>query len=378
MVYAIIYMMSIKVGIIGGGQLAGLTILEGISKNIDFAVLTNSKDSMASYLTNNIYTEDKLEDFIDFSDVITYEFEHINKKILEHPKLLDKLYPGVKPIELKQNRLKEKRFLKENNFITVPFYEAKNGKEAYEIALELKKELIIKTISNGYDGKGQYAIHRSDDLENIKDILISSKDEFLIEEFCYFDFEMSLIAGVNKENIVFMPMTKNIHKNGILLLNYTDDFSIEVQEKAKAIVSRLLKALEIEKGILTVEFFVKAKDIYINEFAPRVHNTGHHTLDDTEYSQFDLLLRSILDLPLYQPKLISPGGMVNIIGNIELSKDLTKSLMLIEGAKLYWYRKTPREGRKIGHINLTGESIEIVKTKIKSVCKILYPHLNIC
>ncbi len=370
--------MSIKVGIIGGGQLAGLTILEGASKNIDFAVLTDSRDSMASHLINNIYTEDSLDEFVAFSDVITYEFEHINPKILENNKLLDKLYPGVKPIELKQNRLKEKRFLKEYNFMTVPFYETKDGKEAYEIASELKKELIIKSISNGYDGKGQYVIHTSDDLEKIKEFLINSKDEFLIEEFCYFDFEISLIAGINNDIIVYMPMTKNIHKNGVLLYNFTDDFSMEIQEKAKAIVSRLLKTLNIKKGILTVEFFVKAKDIYINEFAPRVHNTGHHTLDDTEYSQFELLLRAILDLPLYHPSLKTQGGMVNIMGNIQLDKDLMKHIMLVEGAKLYWYRKSPREGRKLGHVNITAKNIDFAKTKIKSVCKILYPHQNIC
>lgn len=366
-----------KVGIIGGGQLAALTILEGITKNVDFAILSDEKDIPASYFIKNIYTKEHLEEFIAFSDVITYEFEHIDMNLFDNNRLLDKLYPGIKPIELKQNRLKEKKFLKDNNFSIVSFYEAKTGKEAYEIAKELSKELIIKAVSNGYDGKGQYIIHTKEDLEKIKTLLLNTKDEFIIEEFCYFDFEMSMITGINNDRIVFLPMTKNVHKNGVLLYNFTDNFDIEIQEKAKAITARLLKALGIKKGVLAVEFFVKSKHIYINEFAPRVHNTGHHSLDDTEFSQFELLLRTILDLPIYNPKLITQGGMVNIIGNIMLSKSLLDTVHLIEGAKLYWYRKQPRENRKIGHINIVAKDIESIKTKIRNICKILYPNINI-
>ncbi len=366
-----------RVGIIGDGQLAMMSIIKGLMMNIDFAVLSSEGDSPASYVTKYVFKENQIEEFVAFSDVITYEFEHFDKRIFESQKLLDKLYPGKKPIELKQNRLLEKRFLAEHNFPTIPFYEAKDKDEAFEIIEDLNKEVVVKTISNGYDGKGQYIIHTREDVELLKEKLKDSTDAFLIEEFCHFDFEISLIAGVSKDNIVFMPMTKNIHKNGILLYNHTDSFAIEVQEKAKAITTRLLKALDIKKGILAVEFFVKAKDIYINEFAPRVHNTGHHTLDDAEFSQFELLLRTILDMPIYSPSLTTQGGMINIIGNINLTKELLDAVCSLEGAKLYWYRKTPREGRKMGHINVVGKDTEEIKAKIRNLSKVLYPSLNV-
>ncbi len=366
-----------KVGIIGGGQLAMMTIQEGLRMGMDFAVLSDTQDVPASYFTKNIYTKDRIEEFMAFSDVITYEFEHIDREIFENHKLLDKLYPGVKPIELKQNRLKEKIFLARNNFSTMPFYEAQSGMEAFEIANDLNKELVIKKVSQGYDGKGQYAVHTKDDLERLKDVFISSKDTFLIEEFCYFDFEMSVIAGISNEQVVFLPMTRNVHKNGILLYNHIDKFSIDIQEKTKAITTRLLKALDIKKGVLAVEFFVKAKDIYINEFAPRVHNTGHHTLDDMELSQFELLLRTLFELPIYSPQAISEGGMVNIIGDINLTKELMGSILQLEGTKFYWYRKTPKENRKIGHINITAKDLESLKAKIRYISKTLYPNINV-
>jgi Phosphoribosylaminoimidazole carboxylase (NCAIR synthetase) len=366
-----------RIGIIGDGQLAMMSIMEGLMMDIDFAVLSFEGDSPASYVTKHVFKENEVEEFAAFSDVITYEFEHFDKKIFGCEKLLDKLYPGVKPIELKQNRLLEKKFLKDHNFPVVPFYEAKNADELFEVVESLNKEVVVKTISNGYDGKGQYVIHTRDDLELLRNRLKDSKDTFLVEEFCYFDFEMSLIAGVSKDRIVFMPMTKNIHKNGILLYNHTDVFTNEVQEKAKAITSRLLKALDIKKGVLAVEFFVKAKDVYINEFAPRVHNTGHHTLNDAEYSQFELLLRTMLDMPIHSPSLITQGGMINIIGNINLTKELKDSILSLEGASLYWYRKTPREGRKLGHINVVGKDVEEVKVKLRNLSKLLYPSLNI-
>ena len=366
-----------KVGIIGDGQLAMMSILEGLKMNIDFAVLSFEGDSPASYVTKHVFRKDQLEEFVAFSDVITYEFEHFDRSIFDNHKLVDKLYPGTKPIELKQNRLLEKKFLASHNFLTVPFYEAKNKDELFDILKELNKEVIIKTISNGYDGKGQYVVRKKEDVDALKKMLEDSKDAFLIEEFCYFDFEMSLIAGVSEDRIAFMPMTKNVHKNGILLYNHTDCFSIEVQEKAKAITTRLLKALDVKKGVLAVEFFVKAKDVYINEFAPRVHNTGHHTLDDTEFSQFELLLRTILDIPVYSPSLKTQGGMINIIGDIHLTKDLMDAVCSLEGTKLYWYRKTPRDGRKIGHINVVGKDTEEVKSKIRNLSKVLYPSLNV-
>ncbi len=366
-----------RVGIIGDGQLAMMSIIEGLIMDIEFAVLSFEGDSPASHVTKHVFQETQIEEFVAFSDVITYEFEHFDKKIFDYQKLLDKLYPGVKPIELKQNRLLEKKFLAEKNFPVVPFYEAKNTDELFEILDSLNKEVVVKTISNGYDGKGQYTVHTKDDIEILKEKLKDSKDSFLIEEFCYFDFEMSVIAGISKDRVVFMPMTKNIHKNGILLYNHTDSFTIEIQEKAKAITTRLLKALDIKKGVLAVEFFVKAKDLYINEFAPRVHNTGHHTLDDAEFSQFELLLRTILDMPIYSPSLKTQGGMINIIGNINLDKELINRVLSLEGAKLYWYRKTPREGRKIGHINVTAEDIEDIKAKLRNLSKILYPSLNV-
>lgn len=349
-----------KIGIMGSGQLGMMSILENLMRGFEFYILCAKEKDPACNLAN-FYFIDNIEEFAQKVDIITYEFEHIDEKALKNETVLKKLKPGLLPLNLKQNRIKEKMFLKEMGFKTAPFYIADSLEKLVEILKSINKKAIIKDPKGGYDGKGQFIIDK-----DIKEEFIlknfKPKHTYLIEEFIDFDFELSCFIAKNKTGKAFLPITFNRHKNGILDYSFIYN-NKALEEQAKRITQDLAQKLNIEEGVLTVEFFVKDNELYVNEFAPRVHNSFHHSLDTMSLSQFDLFIRAISNTNLYDPKILSFGGMVNLIG-IRLTNKLLEKINSIKDAKIYWYKKEPRPNRKVGHINVLGDSQEEVLEKI--------------
>ncbi len=358
-----------RIGILGGGQLGFMTILEGRKLGYSFNVLDRNPHSPAARVSDRWYPPEEVINFCRNSDVITYEFEHIEEEVLQ--KIEGRVMPSLEVLYMKKSRIKEKEFLKKAGYPICNFKVAE-GKELLPAVKEIGFPAVIKRERAGYDGKGQFKICNPSDLEKVEDC----SSNFVIEEFVKFKAEVSVI-GVRdlKGKIAVYPLTENIHKDGILLYNRTveDD---EIKKNAIEIVSSLMEDLSLV-GLLAVEFFLTEKgDLLINEFAPRPHNTGHYTLDGCYTSQFENLLRAISELPLGITDLKKPAGMVNILGLSYKEIDL-KQLLSVEGTKLYWYSKEKRPRRKMGHINIVGENEESVLLKIKKILNILYDRVNL-
>lgn len=353
---------KLKIGILGGGQLGWMMILEGRKYPFEFYVLGDKDNDPACKIAHKCFSEDEYKQMIDSSDVVTFEFEHVSEKALEYAEEQGKLLPRLNTVELKRERYKEKEFLRNNGFPVPRFYVAEDGEEALRILKdEFNNEGVIKISRGGYDGKGQYFIHNDvEKYQFIKDM----KCKFVVEEFVRFDFEASIIAVRSKNEFKYYTPSFNYNEKGILVYNYGPYYN----EKMASIAEELTRKLEYS-GTIGIEFFVRGNEVLINEIAPRVHNTGHYTLDAAATSQFEQHIRAISGLPLGPTDVLAFFGMVNILGTDTLPVEILKY------GKVYWYGKTEvRKRRKMGHVNILGENLEDIKRKIDIVMKLIYPQ----
>ena len=356
-----------RVGLLGGGQLGWMTILEGRKMGFEFLVLDPDPGAPASKIADAWFPPDKVEDFIRHSDVITYEFEHIEEDVLQ--KVYDLTTPSLNILELKRSRIREKEFYRKRGYPT-PEFTVASWKDLRQKVREFGLPCIVKAERLGYDGKGQYRLYYPEDVE--KALSNHAQDEkFLVERLIDFNFEFSIIGVRDRRgNKKLYPITLNHHENGILLYNFTRSYQLK---DAEHIVLSLMEELDLV-GLLAVEFFYTWDGrVLINEFAPRPHNTGHYSLDGCYTSQFENLLRAICGLPLGSTKLKTPSGMVNLLG-LSLEDIDIASILSVEGAKLYWYRKEKKPRRKMGHINVVASTEQEVEEKIEKIINLIYSH----
>ncbi len=342
-----------KIGILGGGQLGFMTILRGTYMGLEFNVLDKNLDISASKTGAKIFTFEKYIEFYNESDIITFEFEHIPINIVEYMK--EKLRPSYEIFYIKQDKIIEKNFLMKSGFPVPRFYEARDGSEAKEI-IERNNFIpcVVKVSKLGYDGTGQFYIKNLEDLKEIQNL----KENLLIEEFINFQMEVSTIVARNKKGIKVFPISQNFHKEGILIYNLTPaSISSKLESKIREITVELSKKINLI-GILAIEFFVYNDDVLINEIAPRPHNTGHWTLDGCMTSQFEQFLRAILNLPLGETEILKPTLMINLI---DIQKPKLEEILKIKNAYFYWYFKSRKTRRKMGHINILLDNIEEYK-----------------
>ena len=359
-----------KLGILGGGQLAYMlceNMVEEINNIIEKVyIFSNTEDIPCNMLkTNNkieiIYKDYNLENLIEFSnkcDIITYEFENIDINLLK--KLNTKIYPDIKYLEIIQDKLIQKEFLKKNNISVGPFTSLYNSDDIYKFIELYDYPVIIKARKGSFDGRGNIVIKNKEKLnefleDNIKkNILI---ENYYIEDFINFTNEIS-ICGCKNDNIVnhYEPV-KNIHKNNILIkteYNINNNINITINSKIKKTYKDILNIFDT-KGVICCEFFEFNNNIYVNEIALRVHNTYHISLDCCNISQFELHLRSILDLDIPKLDFIKNGYMYNIISNLQSNEDILNIYEKIKtnyNMKIKMYNKKAIGIRKIGHINL--------------------------
>ena len=222
-------------------------------------------------------------------------------------------------------------------------------------------EAVLKTRRMGYDGKGQTIINSATELKDL------NSKEMILEEFVSFDRELSIIAVRSKSGETrFYPLVENQHRDGILRLSLvTGNVSAELQQQAEEYVTRVMSALNYV-GVLTIEFFEKDGRLLANEMAPRVHNSGHWTIEGAVTSQFENQLRAVTDAPLGSTSPLGACAMVNLIGNVP---DV-KSILKIEGVHLHLYDKAPRLKRKLGHITFVEKNIETLQEKLKCLKEI--------
>lgn len=359
----------VRIGILGGGQLGWMMILENRKYPIKFYVM-DSPEAPACRVADKCFKPDEYREMIDSVDIVTFEFEHVYGEAIKYAHEIGKLVPSIESIELKRQRWRERVFYKEHGIPTPRFFIAQNAEEVYKLAKnEFNYRCVVKQSTGGYDGKGQFFIKSKTDLDSNIDAIKRISDIFIVEELVEFDYEASIIA-VRSSDGVFKayPPTYNYNEKGILVYNYGPIRNEAVSIKMMEIGKKLAESLNYV-GVMGIEFFVRGDEVLVNEFAPRVHNTGHYTLDAAFTSQFENHVRALLGLEPGQTKLLSYGGMVNILGLHNPPLDVLKY------GKLYWYGKNEaRKRRKMGHINVVGDTIEEVRDKINKIMNILYPN----
>lgn len=349
-----------NVGIIGSGQLGWMMILEGRSLENKYFVL-DEKMGPAAKISDKYFPTDEYREFVDACDVVTYEFEHVYEKALLYAEEQGKLRPSIVPVELKRDRINEKEFLRKNSFPLADYRIAESFKEAKQYVEDFERS-VIKSSTGGYDGKGQIYVKKGEKIPE------AEEGRYVVEEFIDFDAEASVIAsrGLDGEFRAHVP-SFNYNQSGILIYNAApfDDYGMT------GITKRLMEKLNYV-GVMGVEFYILKGRPIINEMAPRVHNTGHHTLQGSSISQFEQHLRAITGLPISEPELFIPSGILNVIGT-SISKDQLMRILRTNHARYYWYGKDGvRRKRKVGHINVVSNSTEGVLRKIKDLIDIVY------
>ena len=346
------------IGVLGAGQLARMLALAGIPLGFKFLYVDPSHSSPASLLGEQIVApfEDAnaLQKLADSSDLITYEFENIPVSVVRKLAHTRSVYPPPIALESSQDRLLEKQFFNQHGIDTAPFYSVDDQPSLEQAIAVLKLPLILKTRRFGYDGKGQFLVKSLEDAITAFNQL--GQKGIIAEGFVKFDRELSCIAvrGIDGATF-FYPLVENFHHEGILRLSLAPAqvHATDLNLQASAQVGRILQALDYV-GILAVEFFEKEGKLIANEMAPRVHNSGHWTIEGAETSQFENHIRAVAGLPLGDPKPRGFSAMINLIGSMP---DATKVLQ-IPGAHLHDYGKEPRAGRKLGHLTIRADSLE--------------------
>jgi len=376
-----------KIGIIGGGQLGKMMILEGKKMGISFVILDPVKDCPASsiadeHIVADFYDVDKIKELAKKCDVITYEFEHINADILVELKNEGNIiYPSPASLKIIQDKLKQNQFLEENNFPTANFKNISNIEDIHLAIKEYGLPIMLKSRKGGYDGKGNFLIKKVENISVAYEELSKASDLLMVEEFVSFELEISVtVARGTTGEIKVYPISENIHRDNILYTSIIPArVNEEVMQNAKKLALEIINHIE-GVGVLCVEMFVKdTGEIYVNEIAPRTHNSGHYTIEGCATSQFMQHIRAILGLPLGSTDLIRPCVMINLLGECEHEG---KGVMIgaeealsITDVNIHYYGKTfTKPGRKMGHITILGDSVDdaLVKSeKARELVKIV-------
>jgi len=339
------------IGILGAGQLGRMLALAGYPLGMRFRFLDPASNSPASLLADHLafdYADiSTLEEFAKGLDVVTYEFENVPVETARHLEKFVPVYPSPIALEKAQDRFVEKSFFCELDIPTPKF--------TTDINIAVDLPAVLKTRRMGYDGKGQTIIYSTAELEN------QNLNEMILEEFVSFDRELSIIAVRNKSGETrSYPLVENHHRDGILRLSLvTGNVSEELQQQAEEYATRVMSALDYV-GVLTIEFFEKDGQLLANEMAPRVHNSGHWTIEGAVTSQFENQVRAVTDAPIGSTSPLGACAMVNLIGNVP---DV-KSILKIEGAHLHLYDKAPRPKRKLGHVTFVEKDVETLQKKL--------------
>jgi len=342
------------IGIIGGGQLGRMLAMAAARLGLHTVILDPQKNAPAFACANRhiiaAYDDtDALNELSQTCDVITYEFENVSVEALEKADINAPLHPNTTALKTSQDRLVEKSFFNDLGIRTAQFYDIKRPEELGDALTALGQKGILKTRRMGYDGKGQVRVSVEDSSSlKIAHELIKSFP-CILEGFVPFEREISIIAARNvRGNVECYDPAENVHKDGILHTSTVPATILdEVQSTANKIAGEVLNALNYI-GVIGIEFFVlKDGTLLVNEFAPRVHNSGHWTEAACAISQFEQHIRAIAGMPLGNPQRHSNCIMENLIGS-DVNK--TPEIIAQEDIILHLYGKSEaKAGRKMGH-----------------------------
>lgn len=340
-----------RVGVLGGGQLGRMLGLAGIPLGMTFRFLDPADACPAAAVGQVIKAAfsdaEALEQLATWADVVTYEFENVPISAAAHVAARTPVWPPTEALLASQDRLAEKKFFRGLGIRTAPFEAVESPTDILHAARRLGFPCVLKTRRMGYDGKGQCLLRSEADVLTVFDAV--GGVPLILEGFIQFSREVSTLAVRSQSgDMGWWPMSENVHRHGILRTSVaparaTPSLEIESSRHMKVIMETLGYV-----GVLTVEWFVTVEGLVANEMAPRVHNSGHLTIEGSETSQFENHVRAVAGLPLGSCAPHGWSAMVNIVGT-----EPSPAVVLGQpGVHLHRYDKEPRPGRKLGHVTL--------------------------
>ena len=353
--------MSKVLGIIGGGQLgmmlteAAQNMKDEISKVIVLDPTENCPASKvgAVQIIADFKDERAIEKLSELSDIITYEIESGNSEVLKRLEENTEINPSPNTLKIIQDKLLQKQFLEKNGIEVAKFAKIDNKEELIKMIDRLGLPLLLKTRRDAYDGRGNYKINSKSEIDDALDLFKGKT--LMVEKFVKFEKEVSVIAARNtKGEIATYPVVENIHENNILRTTIAPGrVSDNVKKQAEQIAEKTMDVLH-GAGVFGIEMFVTSDEkILINEIAPRVHNSGHHTLQSCNTSQFEQHLRAILGMNLGDSSIKHPTIMYNILGPKTFQGEYNVLFQNLDNTHLKMYGKTEsKPQRKIGHVNI--------------------------
>jgi 5-(carboxyamino)imidazole ribonucleotide synthase len=366
----------VTIGILGGGQLGYMLALAGYPLGLHFRFLDPSPEAPVGRIAQRVTADYKdhgaLGKFAAGLELVTYEFENVPVEAAHFLAQRVPVYPPPAALEAAQDRLSEKRLFQQLNIPTTEFVPVSSAKEFESAAKKFGFPSVLKTCRLGYDGKGQWILRAPEDLVRAKAGLSTLRfpaspksPPLILERFVAFTRELSVLAvrARNGETAVY-PLVENHHRGGILRLSLAPAPRLDpaVQRAAEDCARRAMQSLSYA-GVLAIEFFECDGHLLANEMAPRVHNSGHWTIEGAVTSQFENHLRAVLGLPLGSTAATGHSAMINLIGELPDSAEV----LAVPDAHLHLYGKSPRPGRKLGHVTLRAASPERLALRLSEL-----------
>lgn len=330
------------IGIIGGGQLGRMIAMSAKEMGYKIAILDPSEDACAKkfadiFIHSAFNNFKKIEELCKISDVITFEFENIDVDVLEELEKKYNIVQSSEALRISQHRLYEKEFARSLDIPTVNYYKSDQDN------IVIDKTYLMKTLRFGYDGKGQSKINSVEEIE----------ENTILEELIKLDKEISVVAVKDRDGVEIIAVVENEHRNNILYRSYVPaSVTKEQQEKAIEYTKKILNNFNYY-GVMTVEYFISDGEVIFNEIAPRVHNSGHITMQSANKSQFRAHVEAICGLKVGRIE-NRETTLYNILGQNE---NYFINLIKQKEGYLHLYEKEARHDRKIGHINFYGNVV---------------------
>lgn len=346
--------MTMRIGIVGAGQLARMLALAGIPLGLQFKMYDPERDAtggqVAPLVVGRFDDIKALSRFAHSVDVVTFDWENVPVASARAMGGLTRVLPSPRALAAGQERLAEKRLFERLGVPTPNSAPVNRAADLESVARRIGFPALLKTRRWGYDGKGQLLLGGPGDLQGAWERLGSQP--LLCEQKVRFSREVSLVAVRSRAgDTAFYPLAQNVHEDGVLVITRAPYQQPQLQKMAEQYAGRILEHLRYV-GVLCVEFFVVQGALLANEIAPRVHNSGHWTIEGADTSQFENHLRAIAGLPLGSTRPRGHAVMVNFVGTIPRSR----AVLSLGGTHFHDYGKRPRAGRKLGHATYVGST----------------------
>jgi 5-(carboxyamino)imidazole ribonucleotide synthase len=369
----------VTIGILGGGQLGYMLALAGYPLGLHFRFLDPSPEApvgrIAGRITAQFIDRAALKKFAHGLELVTYEFENVPVQAARFLAEQVPVLPPPEALEAAQDRFAEKSLFRKLDIPTTDFAAVSDGKSFDAAVKQIGLPSILKTCRMGYDGKGQWLLRTAEDIARARNELSSrlsstrkdgnaSKEDsaFILERFVPFTRELSILGVRGRSGeTAFYPLVENHHRGGILRLSLAPAPRLDpaIQRAAEDAACRLFDALKYV-GVLAIEFFEHDGRLLANEMAPRVHNSGHWSIEGAVTSQFENHLRAVMDYPLGSTGALGCSAMLNLIGELPGPAEV----LAVRDAHLHLYGKSARSGRKLGHVTLRANSSEQLAARL--------------